>query len=476
MNRIMINRKFFIISVLYVINEKEYTIFLLNCILFLYIMKVLSLLVFMLVWYTSSANALGHGTSLFFIENKGQVHDQHYNTRGDIDLKIIQGNTALFIGNGHLHYQFARVEGKQTHTWRMDVELIGANKHALLELAEQQQYYERYFTTATGSKGVVAHTYNRAVYKNIYPGIDWVFYIKDGIVKHEFIVEEGVDASLIRIKYAGSTGLRINTDGSMTAETPLGAVTEARPYCFTADKKEVSSAYRWDDSILTFQLGAYSGRLTIDPSLDWGTYLHASTNQPYVMALDIGLYGAGQVYTCGYTAITDLATVGAHQFMFGGVGDGFLAKFDSAGNRLWATYYGGADFEVANGLKCDAPGNIYVCGNTASANAISTPGSFQDVFGGGDDGFLVKFDSTGDRVWATYFGGSSTDGLEYISIDSAANLYVSGGSLSSGLSTSGAYQSVNAGQGDVDLGQIRQCGQPYMGHVLRRCSRRPSLC
>ena len=45
---------------------------------------------------------------------------------------------------------------------------------------------------------------------------------------------------LIRLRYSGDTGLTLQPDGSLTAKTPLGEVTEAAPYSF-AERVAVGS-------------------------------------------------------------------------------------------------------------------------------------------------------------------------------------------------------------------------------------------
>ncbi len=56
--------------------------------------------------------------------------------------------------------------------YRMDVELIGANKNAAVLREEQQPYFEQYFNS--GYTGRI-HTFKRVTYKDIYPNIDWTF-------------------------------------------------------------------------------------------------------------------------------------------------------------------------------------------------------------------------------------------------------------------------------------------------------------
>src|SRR5690606_23264341 len=60
--------------------------------------------------------------------------------------------------------------------YRMDVELVGANKGAEAVFEEATGYVENYYMPHLKLDGVQARGYNKVTYKNVYPGIDWVIY------------------------------------------------------------------------------------------------------------------------------------------------------------------------------------------------------------------------------------------------------------------------------------------------------------
>ncbi len=49
---------------------------------------------------------------LCFIENKGQVVDPNQNPRNDVQYSLATPGMTMYVGNGQLHYQFKKVEGK----------------------------------------------------------------------------------------------------------------------------------------------------------------------------------------------------------------------------------------------------------------------------------------------------------------------------------------------------------------------------
>ena len=189
----------------------------------------------------------------------------------------------------------------------------------------------------------------------------------------------------------------------------------------------------------------------------WATYYGgAGSDYGYSVRTD----ASGNVYMCGYTSsASSIATVGSHQNTFNGTTDAYLVKFDAAGNRLWATYYGGSDFELGQSVAVDATGNVYMTGYTVGTTDISTPGAHQTTSGGFADGFIVKFNSAGVRQWGTFYGGTDQDYLTDIAVDVSGNIVVCGGSSStSGIASPGSYQTSIAGFQDAMIAKFNSSG------------------
>lgn len=176
----------------------------------------------------------------------------------------------------------------------------------------------------------------------------------------------------------------------------------------------------------------------------WGTYYGGSSNE-YINACTTD--ASGNIIVTGHTLSTNsIASFGAHQTTKSTSNDAFVAKFNPNGTRQWGTYYGGNFDDYGFGCSVDADDNIFVCGKTGSTNAISTPGSHQELPGATWEAFLVKFNSSGVRQWGTYLGGNGTDEASSCSVTSTGDVYLLGGSNStSGIVTPGSYQESNAG-------------------------------
>jgi len=137
--------------------------------------------------------------------------------------------------------------------------------------------------------------------------------------------------------------------------------------------------------------------------------------------------GSGNVYISGMTMSSNFpAHGGVFQLASGGYVDAFVVKYDTGGSKLWATYFGGSSEDTGRGISVDGMGNVLLSGVTNSLNFPCTTPAYQQSNHGGHDGFLVKLSGYGTRVWATYCGGSANDFFQEIEADANGNVVASG--------------------------------------------------
>ena len=401
---------------------------------------------------SASSAAAGFRKPVCFVENKGQVRDAGLHTRKDIQYKLSTPGMSMYLGSGQLVYQFRKNETDGTRGiglsgYLMDVVLVGANPHAVAESAEPQSFYENYYFA--GKEGFTAHAFNKVTYKDVYPNIDWVVYIRDEKVEYDFVVRLGGNPSDIQLRYDGAKTLAITANGGVEAVTPMGTVQEMKPYAFVKETGlPVASQFILNGNTLTFNTGSYEGTLTIDPYLSWSTYYGGAGDD---IATSITSYGGtGLIYVGGYTSSTAgiASGVGLPFNTFGGgTYDAFIAAYSSAGVMSWATYFGGAGDDRGTGITVGSTGNIYLSGYTNSTG-LGTAGVFQNTYTAGYDGFLVSFASNGVRQWSTYYGGTSDDYANAVTTDAGGAIYIGGQTASTGMATAGAYQFALSGPTD----------------------------
>jgi len=118
----------------------------------------------------------------------------------------------------------------------------------------------------------------------------------------------------------------------------------------------------------------------------------------------------GNVYVTGYswwgwgTPLNPFA---------GGLTDAFVAKLSPNGNVQWHTFLGGNDDDNGKDLTTDDSGNIYVTGYSAAS--WGTP---LNAFAGYYDGFVAKLNGNGTRLWNTFVGSSGDEQGHGIALNS----------------------------------------------------------
>jgi hypothetical protein len=141
-------------------------------------------------------------------------------------------------------------------------------------------------------------------------------------------------------------------------------------------------------------------------------------------------------------------TFGTTTLTLGGTQDIFVVKFSSSGNVIWANGEGGTASAYSNGIATDASGNIFVTGMFGGTSITFGTITLNNTPGGYYDMFIVKYDSAGNVQWAKKAGGADWDEAKGVSTDASGNVFVTGQYKSSSV-TFGTTTLTNSGLVDV---------------------------
>jgi len=412
-----------------------------------------------------------------FEENKGQITG----TDADkVDYFYRSGNLSVFLLKTGIAYQFNRViypkgyrfpnkfedfasrkiraeleQRIQTESYRMDITLVGANPNPVMIKEGRSSDYVNYYNYSA----LDVHSFCRITYKNVYPNIDWVIYKSGDHIKYDFIVRPGGNLGDIVINVSDAETISLSDAGILNISNRLGYISEEKPVSYQ-DGKAIASSFLVKDNEIRFDVKKYnaSKTLTIDPTISWATYYGGGMDD---FGQACGTDISGNVYLGGISkSANNIASGGFKNTYGGGNYDAFLVKFSDQGQRLWATYYGGGGNDYGYGCAIDKNGNVYLSGTTSSLNSIGS-GGFQNTPGGGDsyDGFLIKFNSSGQRLWGTYYGQEYDDIGNTCAVDASGNVYLTGSTVSPTNMASGGFQNGPGGDVDVFLAKFKSNGE-----------------
>jgi hypothetical protein len=313
--------------------------------------------------------------------------------------------------------------------------------------------------------------YARVRYSQAYPGVDLVYYGKQGQLEYDFEVAPGADPGQVTLEFQGTDKLSLEGNGDLLLAIDGGKMRLGAPRVYqiaggerrVVDGKFVLQGNRQ----VGFEIGAYdrSRTLVIDPVLTYSTYLGGSGSE---FSPSVAVDSGKNAYVAGTTASADFPVVASSTTVSGfqncqndsaqptpAVGscpaatpfkDVFIAKFDASGSvLLFSTYLGGGDDDSAGGVAVDSGLNVVVAGTTRS-NDFPVMNAFQSAQGSaGQHVFVTKLDPAGQHlVYSTYLHGSVSETATGVAVDSRNRIYVTGTTMSKDFPvTTDAFQATS---------------------------------
>jgi len=173
--------------------------------------------------------------------------------------------------------------------------------------------------------------------------------------------------------------------------------------------------------------GSYLAKYDAEGTYRWGHVWEDSHYDLYLNGLTVD--GKGDVYVTGnfiYTIDFDPGP-GVDERGSKGSDDVFLSKFDMYGNYLRTLTWGGSGVDRGEDVMADDNGNVFVTGAwTSTVDFDPGPGVDEREYIGSSDGFLSRFDPSGNRVWTATWGGYGYHCGYSVAEDNMGDLYISG--------------------------------------------------
>ncbi|NIF06995.1 T9SS type A sorting domain-containing protein [Chryseobacterium sp. Tr-659] len=420
------------------------------------LLKKTILPLFLIFFSYFKSNTIPADNHPLFIENKGQLTG----TEADkVKYYYRKKSMNIYLMNNKIIYQFT--DGKSKNH-RIDIRLKNSNKFSTVATEEKN---ESPFFFYNDDKRLETFGYKKITFKEVYKNIDWIVYINDNHIKYDFVVKPGGNPSEIQMEVENAKKISLSKNGNLSLETKLGNITEEKPVSFQ-QSKEISTSFKLNRNILSFSVDEYdkSKDLIIDPSVAWSTYYGGNADDIFYKTI---LDKQGNLYALGRSSSTGMAS-GGFQNNLGGQIDGLIVKFNPAGQRLWSTYFGGTGNENFIGAAIDSNNNLIASGWASSPSNIAYQGHQSSFGGGGIDALIAKFDSNGNRIWSSYYGGTDQDYGWHCAVDSNNNVYLSGYTFSTTNIANAGHQNTLGGSSDGFLVKfnsngVRQWGTYYGG-------------
>lgn len=441
--------------------------------------------------------ASNNAEKLLFVENKGQwpnhiTHQLEFNTarvfleKNKLTYLLLSPEDITAVHEAKHHNQEKQVT---IHGHVFQVNFINTNPQPNIESSCKSTTYRNYFVGNDKEKWATnVGLFQQIDYRAIYEGIDMRLYETAGKLKYDFIVSPQTDIQQIRWQYEGVDDVFI-ANNQLHTVTSVNTLIEEAPYAYqniNGQTIEVPCFFNIDEHnevSFSFPNGYDTNHeLIIDPTLIFASYTGSTAdNWGFTATYDEAghLYAAGTAFNVGYPT-----TLGAFQETFAdGAGvlstDIGISKFSPDGSTLlYSTYLGGTSAnELPHSLIVNSQNELCLFGTTGSGDFPALPNAVNRIFQGGNatsvsnisfpngsDIIVTKFNETGTELAAaTYFGGTSNDGLNLsdlrfnyadeargeIFLDKEDNIYIASCTQSDDfLTTTGALQTTLQGTQD----------------------------
>lgn len=320
------------------------------------------------------------GRPLYFEANQGQfTGPAQFIARGrDCTVTLTPNEAVLLLAkrNGLVREsrgnRVAALSTDTAHVRSVWMRLLDASEHAAMHGTEPLAGRANYFLGNEPAKwrsGIPL--FGKVHVENVYPGIDLIYYCAQRQLEYDFTVAPEADPNAIAMRFDGVDKLQVDDRGDLVLKAGTDEIHQHCPVIYqnvNGARKPIAGGYQLrDDNTVGFWLGSYD------------------RNLPLII-------------------------------------DPLLS---------FSSYIGGSGLDVAWDIALDGAGNIYVTGETLSANLAATAGAYDESFNGGSsaggDAFVAKYDNTGSNLlYLTYLGGSGNDGALALVVDSAGNACLTG--------------------------------------------------
>lgn len=318
----------------------------------------------------NSASFAGKLNRSAFVQNKGQW-----------DSRALFSGAAngmdFWVSKEGFVFQYLRTTKDKSSQWNghaVGMTFEGANKFTAVGVNKKgiRQY-------VGGTSSVkTAGAFERVRLSNVYNGVDAVSYFENGTPRYDFIVKPGASPSSINLNFKGASSLNVVDPHKLEIGTVLGSRYQQGLFAYQmvgGKQVPVEVGFKQVDAThVKFNVGAYdkSKPLVIDP-LVYGTYYGG--DQGYDEVRGVAADSLGSVYLTGYTRSA------IYPILFGPFGfatptgnDAFISRLQGdAYNHDYSILIGGSGNEQGNFIQLDRAGNVFVVGNTTSANFSATP-------------------------------------------------------------------------------------------------------
>src|SRR5580704_14216811 len=294
---------------------------------------------------------------LSFEPNLGQAKsDTKFLARGDGYSLFLTSDEAVLAMKSH-STKSAKSAASTNAMGVLRMKLDGSNPAPNFSAQNELPGKSNYFIGTQENWHSNVPNYGKVEEKNVYAGIDLVYYGSQRQLEYDFNVAPGTDPKTIQITFDGARKLKVDAAGNLVLSLAGGDVKFEKPFAYQmkGDQKEpVAARFHLGDRKyrVYFAIGDYDAKrpLVIDPILSYSTYLGGSdidSANSIAVAPDNTAFVAGGTFSSNFPIAHALQPNDGGSLDF--PQDAFVTKISADGSTLlYSTYLGGKNQDSAN--------------------------------------------------------------------------------------------------------------------------------
>ena len=357
---------------------------------------------------------------LFFEPNQGQTAPQvKFLARGaGYGLFLTADEAVLQLQSSAVSNQHSAIGSQRPPSSVIRMRLDGANPSARVSGASPLPGRSSYFIGNDPSRW---HRdipqFARVEYQAVYPGINLVYYGDQGQLEYDFHVAPAADPNQIALSFKGASARIVS--GDLLLATDQGDVRFHAPRIYQQDggihKQVVGSFRQLADSKIGFTIGDYDHSRELVIDPAFSYSTYLGGSKTETQ-VKIAVDAGQLIYVAGATDSPDFPVTDGSSLK--GAQNIFISKINptlaGTAQLIYSIYLGGSGSDGLAGIAVDSAFSIYVAGSTTSSDFPTVNGLPGTVPGGVSHGFLSKLTIPGTAYGLAYSTYLAGNGVDHV--------------------------------------------------------------
>lgn len=411
-----------------------------------------------------------------FYENRGQIYNTNSQIAAEVNYYTESSFPQQYIQNDRISFVLSNQDSLNNDSiQRIDLSFENSNPNTKTYNTKQEKIaYLNYFNHNNPNGVVDIKGSKKIVVPDLYTDINLIYSSNKTGLKMYLVVKERGKIEDVSIKLQGANGAYINNNNLIVQgawnEFNLGKLT-----AYQIQNNQIVPITNWTPSYnilpngnIGFTVGTYNTNLPLVilisktasaqsssvplENIDWSTYYHGQQQFKGTNFRSSTIDNEHNLIAVGRTNQFDFPTL-TNAFSYSGNNDAVIVKFDSLGERQFATYYGGSSDDISKSVITNFNKDIFILGETYSADfpPYSIGNSYTNnstASGTNQDLFIVKLSFDGlSQMWSTNYGGTtSNEEGGQIAISNGGSVFVVGsGDANTPHMVSGTFNQTEGG-------------------------------